>query len=346
MDASSISVMMFSMDVSSPSRPLLGAYRTDPAPPPQSESRSIGHQGTGTVTLERETFRQVQLDFYREAAHRYDSWAGGANVRAADRLAEFAEVRPDERVIDIGCGTGLVSRSLGPERSPLEHMAVDLSPDMIAAAREHALPDGNTDYAVMDAHHLAFHDGMFDIAMLGQSLACLEDPWRAFAEIRRVLKPTGRIALSCRCRSLSTPAQEVFFERLERLAIRRPRTPPHHALFGEPWVLSEMLEMAGFTDIRMTQLLVGVRARDVHEWTDMMQWSGPWTHAMVGVLSPGSRATFEEELDITMHRLGEGDYAFHGAFTLATGRRRDQPSDPDAPSSLDDSESAPALTSA
>jgi ubiquinone/menaquinone biosynthesis C-methylase UbiE len=336
---------MFSMDVSSPSRPLLGAYRTDPAPPPQAESHGFGFLGTGRVTIERETFRQVQLDFYHEAALRYDSWAGGANVRAADRLAEFAEVGPGERVIDIGCGTGLVSRSLGPVRSQLEHMAIDLSPDMIAVARERAVPEGNTQYVVMDAHHLVFHDAMFDVAMLGQSLACLEDPWRAFAEIRRVLKPNGRIAVSCRCRSLSTPAQGVFFERLERLAIHRPRTPPHHALFGEPWVLTEMLEMAGFTDIRVTQLLVGVRARDVHEWTEMMQWSGPWTHAMVGLLSPGSRATFEEELDLTMQRLGEGDYAFHGAFTLATGRLRDQPS-PDEPSSFDDSESEPALTSA
>jgi hypothetical protein len=107
-----------------------------------------------------------------------------------------------------------------------------------------------------------------------------------------------------------------------------------------------MLAMAGFTDIRFTQLVVGVRARDVHEWTEMMQWSGPWTHAMVELLSPGSRATFEEELDLTMHRLGEGDYAYHAAFTLATGRLRDQPSVPDEPSSFDDSDSAPALTSA
>ncbi len=287
------------------------------------------------MTFEVETFRQVQLDFYREAAHRYDAWAGGANVRAADRLAGFAEIQADERVLDIGCGTGLISRSLGPVRSPLAHIAIDLSPDMIAVAREHATPEGNTHYVVMDAHDLVFHDAMFDVAMLGQSLSCLEDPWRAFAEIRRVLKPRGRIAVSCRCRSLSTPAQGVFFERLERLAIRRPRTPSHHALFGEPWVLSEMLEMAGFTDIRVTQLLVGVRARDVHEWTEMMQWSGPWTHAMVGVLSPGSRTTFEEELDLTMHRLGEGDYAFHGAFTLATGRLRDQPSESAEPSSPD-----------
>jgi ubiquinone/menaquinone biosynthesis C-methylase UbiE len=312
----------------------------------------------GTVTLERETFRQLQLDFYGEAANCYDSWAGGANVRAAERLAEFAAVQSDERVIDVGCGTGLISRNLAASPSPLEHVAIDLSPDMISVARARDTPQRNTRYAVMDAHDLVFRDHMFDVAVLGQSLACLEDPWRALAEVRRVLSPNGRIAVCCRCRSLSTPAQEVFFERLEHLAISRPRTPQHHALFGEPWVLTEMLEIAGFTDIRVTQLLVGVRAQGVHEWTEMMQWSGPWTHAMFGLLSPASRATFEEELDLTMHRLGEGDYAFHGAFTLASGRRREQSeaqaspeSDPENTADVSGSPSAPsdaepALTSA
>jgi ubiquinone/menaquinone biosynthesis C-methylase UbiE len=289
-----------------------------------------------------DTFRQLQLDFYRDAAHRYDSWAGGANVRAAERLAAFADVQPRERVIDVGCGTGLISRSLGIGGSTLDHMAVDLSPDMITFAREQASGARGVHYSVMDAHDLVFNDDMFDMAFLGQSLGFLEDPWQAFAEIRRVLRPNGRIAVSCRCRSLSTPAQGVFFERLERLAIRRARTPAHHALFGEPWVLTNMLEMAGFADIRVTQLLVGVRATDVHEWTEMMQWSGPWPHAMIGLLSPGARATFEEELDRTMHRLGEGDYAFHGAFTLATGRLRDQ--SPAQPTSESEPEETPDVS--
>jgi ubiquinone/menaquinone biosynthesis C-methylase UbiE len=311
---------MFSMNVFSPSRPLLGAYRTDPA----TSSRPDGAHDSITLAGIPDTIRQLQLDFYRDAAHRYDSWAGGANVRAAERLAELAGVQPDERVIDVGCGTGLVIRSMGVGASTLDHMAIDLSPDMITHARRQGGDERGIHYSVMDAHHLVFNDDMFDLAILGQSLAYFEDPWQAFAEIGRVLKPRGRIAISCRCRSLSTPAQGVFFERLERLAIRRARTPAHHALFGEPWVLTNMLEMAGFTDIRMTQLLVGVRANDVREWTEMMEWSGPWPHAMIGLLSPGARSTFEEELDRTMHRLGEGDYAFHGAFTLATGRLRDE----------------------
>ena len=305
--------------MSSPSRPLLGAYRTDTG----ASSRRDDARNSITLAGIPDTIRQLQLDFYRDAAHRYDSWAGGANVRAAERLAAFAGVQPDERIIDVGCGTGLVIRSMGAGTSTLDHMAVDLSPDMITHARRQGGDERGIRYSVMDAHHLVFNDDMFDLAILGQSLAYFEDPWQAFTEIRRVLKPHGRIAISCRCRSLSTPAQAVFFERLERLAIRRARTPAHHALFGEPWVLTNMLELAGFTDIGVTQLLVGVRANDVREWTEMMEWSGPWPHAMIGLLSPGARSTFEEELDRTMHRLGEGDYAFHGAFTLATGRLRD-----------------------
>ena len=116
-----------------------------------------------TVTAP-DTFRQLQLDFYREAAHRYNSWAGGANVRAAERLALFADVQPHERVIDLGCGTGLISRSLGLGGSTLDHVAVDVSPDMIEYAREQAGAPGSVHYSVMDAHDLVFSDGIFDVA--------------------------------------------------------------------------------------------------------------------------------------------------------------------------------------
>ena len=108
--------------------------------------------------------------------------------RAARRVRRL---QPHERVIDIGCGTGLVSRSIGAGTSTLDHMAIDLSPDMITHARRQSGDERGIQYSVMDAHHLVFNDAMFDVAILGQSLAYLEDPWQAFAEIRRVLRPMG-----------------------------------------------------------------------------------------------------------------------------------------------------------
>jgi SAM-dependent methyltransferase len=172
------------MDVTSRSRPLLGAYRTDPTPPAPAE---FAHESV-TVNVATDTFRRLQLDFYREAADHYDSWAGGANIRAAERLAAFVDLQPGERVIDIGCGTGLVSRALGIEHSTLEHMGIDLSPDMITNARHQLGSAHGIQFTVMDAQRLSFNDDMFDVAVLGQSLAYFEDPWQAFAEIRRVLR--------------------------------------------------------------------------------------------------------------------------------------------------------------
>src|ERR1700682_5894628 len=104
--------MMLSMDVSSPARRLHSAYRTDPTAPSEAGSRALVAYGVGTVTIERETFRQLQLDFYRVVALCFDAWAGCANASSAQSLAEFAAVQSGERVIDVGCGTGLVSRSL------------------------------------------------------------------------------------------------------------------------------------------------------------------------------------------------------------------------------------------
>ena len=275
-----------------------------------------------TIAVSADPFDALVLDFYDRTASQYDMWAGGIHARAAARLVELAGVEPHERAIDIGAGSGLATHALaGDIGAGGCSVGVDLSLRMIAVAEARRTPASKAQFLHMDARRLYFHDASFEVALLGQMLAYLSNPAAVLAEARRLLRPGGRIVISCQCRSLCTPAQALFFERLDRLALRLPRGPEHHSLLGEPWVLTEMLQDAGFVDVSTTQMVMGNRAPDVSAWVDVMSQTGPWPDAVLRLLSPGARRTFEEKLDEGMRRLGDRAYAFHGAFTFAVAHR-------------------------
>jgi len=275
-----------------------------------------------TIAVSADPFDALVLDFYERTASQYDTWAGGIHARAATRLAELAAVQPHERAIDIGAGTGVATHLLsGDIEAGGCSIGVDFSLQTIAVAEAHRTPASPAQFLHMDARRLYFHDASFEVALLGQLLAYLSNPLAVLQETRRLLRPGGRVVISCQCRSLCTPAQALFFERLDRLALRIPRGPEHHSLLGEPWVITEMLQDAGFVDISTTQMVMGNRAPDATTWVDVMSQSGPWPDAVMRLLSPASRRTFEEKLDEGMQRLGERAYGFHGAFTFAVALR-------------------------
>ncbi|HEY6379399.1 MAG TPA: methyltransferase domain-containing protein [Candidatus Dormibacteraeota bacterium] len=264
------------------------------------------------------------LDFYAHTAAGYDGWSNGVHARAAAQLAAFADVHPNERVLDVGCGTGLVTRRLGaqPGAGGLT-VGVDISPHLLAVASAQGC-DAIT-YVRMPAGQLGFRRRSFDVVTMGQVLPYLTDPDEALAQAYRVIRRGGRVTVSCERRRLATPAQELFFAALARLhedhPLRLPRLPEDHAVFGEPHVLTEMLKQTGFTHVRVTQLVTGDRTSDARAWTDLMMTSGPFAYALLSVLGSGKRAEFERGLDEEMQELGEGAYRYHHAFTFAAARR-------------------------
>lgn len=107
------------------------------------------------------------------------------------RSLELAALRPGERVLVAGCGTGQDLPLLPPG---LEVYAVDASAGMLrrAVARPCASPVG---FALMDAQRLAFPDACFDCVILHLIVAIVPDPLACLREAARVLKRGGRIAL-------------------------------------------------------------------------------------------------------------------------------------------------------
>src|SRR5207302_456718 len=132
---------------------------------------------------------------------------------------------------------------------------------------------------------LVFKPGTFDLVTMGEALAYLADPADALTEAYRVLRPGGRLAVSCHRRSLSTRAQDLFFQGLVPLARRHylslPRYSSDRSRFGEPAVLPQILGAAGFETVKLTEMVTGGRANDAREWTELMAGAGPLPYTLI-----------------------------------------------------------------
>lgn len=143
--------------------------------------------------------RRVQRYGWDLAAGDYEAlWqAQLADARAG--LLAMAAPAAGERVLDVACGTGLVAfeaaRAVGPDGRVF---GIDLSGQMVDAARLQSSKKAlsNVGFARMDAESLALPDASFDLALCALGLMYLPDPERALREMRRVLRPGGRMALA------------------------------------------------------------------------------------------------------------------------------------------------------
>lgn len=266
------------------------------------------------------------VDFFDRIAPVYDGWAGGQHARVAARLVELAAPRKGEQALDVGTGTGLVAHLVAPKVSPGTVFGIDLSERMLSIAR--SKKDKNLQFLGMAAEDLVFRPETFDLVTMGEALAYFADPTSALQEAARVLRAGGRLALSCQRRSLSTRAQDLFFQGLAPLARRHylslPRYSSERSRFGEPDVLPQILMAAGFEVTRMTEMVTGGRTRDAHEWTDLMAGAGPLPYTLINSLGPRYRTELEAEVELAMESLGDPDEAFryHHSYLIAVARKR------------------------
>lgn len=164
-------------------------------------------------------------------------------------LLRAADIRTGERVLDVACGTGVVTRLAAELVGPDGAVAgLDAAPEMIAVARGTAAPVApEIEWHVGDATSLPFPDASFDLVTCQMGLMFM-DRAAAIAEMHRVLAPGGRVAVS-------TPGRmQPSFEVLERAIVEHLGAELGGFVRGvfsmhDPAEVSSLLQDAGFADV-------------------------------------------------------------------------------------------------
>jgi len=142
---------------------------------------------------------------------------------ARDLVERARPIGAADRILDLGCGTGIVARILRERLGGAANIVgVDASPSMIEEARS---IEPELDWRVGNAMALPFVDGSFDLVLCQEMLQFVPDRLAALREVQRVLSPGGRLLVST-----WRPRSEQLFDGA---------------------ALGQALTEAGFTDVRV-----------------------------------------------------------------------------------------------
>jgi ubiquinone/menaquinone biosynthesis C-methylase UbiE len=187
-----------------------------------------------------------------------------------DRIVELAEPRRDDRVVDLGAGTGLLALAVAPRVREL--IAVDISERMLERLDDAAVADGihNIEFLTGDLQRLPLEDESATLVISNYAFHHLDDARKelALAEARRILRPGGRLVIGDMMFSLSLKPRDrqLIVEKVVLLLKRGPagviRILRNAArIVGGRWekpatpeTWAEMLEARGFEHVRIELL--------------------------------------------------------------------------------------------
>ena len=186
------------------------------------------------------------------------AWAAGPS-RVYDRLADalvaaYPAPIAGQRVLDVGAGTGAVSRAV--QRRGGIPAAVDAAPDMVAHMRANGI-----DAVTGDLLALPFDDATFDGAVAAFSVSHVDEPVRALKEMRRVVHPRGVVVVGLFAAAPANAAKAIVDAVAERfgyvapawyLRLKRDLEP----LTNTPELLADCARRAGLDEVAVAEQVV------------------------------------------------------------------------------------------
>ena len=186
-----------------------------------------------------------------------DWWSAGQAARqeslgaATEMMLDVADVKSGSRVLDGAAGTGestlMAARRVGLTGYVL---ATDNSSSMLSIAGEAARKEtlANIETRVMNAENLELEADSFDAVICRNALMHFPDPIKALTEMRRVVKPPGKIAVMVHSALEKNPYHGIPFAVIRRLGNLLAPATGEHSMYGlgDPGRLEDIYSRAGF----------------------------------------------------------------------------------------------------
>jgi ubiquinone/menaquinone biosynthesis C-methylase UbiE len=239
------------------------------------------------------------------------------------KAIDVAAPRPGESVVDLACGTGIVTRLIGPRIAPGGRVAgVDSDPAMIAVARSVALaPAGvRVEWHCASALDVPLETGTFDIALCVQGLQYFPDCVAGLSEARRIMKADGRLVAVVWSSLEACKGHHALIASLERRGLDAAAVRKAHWSVG-PECLRRFATEAGFggVDIRLHSAVV--RFPSVKHFVEAVAAGSPSIRTAISGLPDNSRNDLFREFEHTLreHHDSEG-FMFPLAYLVLLAR--------------------------
>jgi ubiquinone/menaquinone biosynthesis C-methylase UbiE len=239
----------------------------------------------------------------------------------ATALLDAAELHPGDRVLDVACGTGVVTRLAAERVGPDGAVAgLDINPAMLAVARSVPSSGAAIEWHEASAESLPLADGGFDVVLSSLGLQFVPDKASALREMQRVLAPDGQLAIAT---VGPTPPLFAILEQALARHVKPEAAGFVRAVFSlhEPQELEKLTSGAGFRHVKVRSKALSVTLPEPADFLWQYVHSTPLAAAVAEMDDVGRAALERDVVAAWQSFVEDGALAVDANAVLTTARK-------------------------
>ncbi|MBC7876372.1 MAG: methyltransferase domain-containing protein [Anaerolineales bacterium] len=237
---------------------------------------------------------------------KYEPYVGRWSRLVAREFIEWLEIPKGSQWLDVGCGTGALSQTILQVAEPAKVTGVDRSENFVAYAQAHT-KDERAEFEVSDAQALRFESASFDAVVSGLVLNFIPKPELAVAEMTRVAKQSGVVAIYVWDYADGMQFMRHFWDAAEALDPKAVELDEGRRFsICNPEALEQLFKTSGLHNIEVRPIEVPTNFRDFDDyWSPFLGGQGPAPSYLMS-LSEEQRTALRERIRADLPFASDG----------------------------------------